>query len=73
MVALFKETIKVKHIPLTPVKSMSCMNLLLSSNIAFLHRGLYKSMRFQIVCDGKDVNFVVRKGRKRLRRIKHKI
>ena len=33
----FKETIKVKHITLTPVKIMSCMNLLLSSCIAFSH------------------------------------
>jgi len=33
---------------------------------------LYKSMRFQIVCDGEDVNFVVHKGRKRLRKIMYK-
>ena len=35
-VALFKETIKVKHITLTPINSTSCMNLLLSY-IAFSH------------------------------------
>ena len=37
MFSLFKEMIKVKHVTLTPVKIMSCMNLLLSSYIAFTH------------------------------------
>jgi len=36
----------------------------------FLLTQLYKSMRFQIVCDGEDANFVVRKGRKRVRKNK---
>jgi serine/threonine protein kinase len=33
---------------------------------------LYKSVRFQIVCDDEDVNFVVHKGRIRKRKPKHK-
>jgi hypothetical protein len=36
----------------------------------FLLTQIYKSMRFQIVCDGEDVNFVVHKGRKRVRKDK---
>ena len=71
MVALFKDN-KGK----TYYFDSSKEYLIYETNIKQLHcllTQLYKSVRFQIVCDDEVVNFLVHKVRKLLRRIKDKI